>query len=164
MAYDSYKVDFGLVPYGIPVPNEVDRFDEEGKGKIAKVIQDFGVVPDILGICKFYVYVGLGPSQLAKMVSSLTGWDIDGKELLKIGERCFNLLRMFNIREGISKRDDFLPERMLKLPEFGKYSSVENCEIKNYNKMLEECYEARGWNKETGIPYDDKLREVGLKG
>ncbi|MCK4222101.1 MAG: aldehyde ferredoxin oxidoreductase family protein, partial [Dehalococcoidia bacterium] len=73
MAYDSLKLDFGLIPYGLPDPQTVDRFAEEGKGKIAKTLQDFGIVPDILGICKFYIYNGLGPGDLARMLSSLTG-------------------------------------------------------------------------------------------
>lgn len=163
MAYDSYKVDFGLIPYGVPDPNKVDRFAEEGKGKIAKILQDFGTLPDVLGICKFYIYAGLGPAQLADLLSALTGWNIDDKELLKIGEGVYDFQRMFNVREGISKKDDKLPERMLKLPEFGKYSLVKECEIKNYDKMLEECYEARGWNSEEGVPSDDKLRKLGLK-
>lgn len=163
-AYDSgNKCDFGLIPYGVPDPQTVDRFAEEGKGKIAKRLQDFGIVPDIVGICKFYIYNGLGPGELAKLLSLLTGWDIDGEELLNIGERVYNFQRMFNVREGVRKTDDMLPERALKLPEFGKYSSVKECEIKNYNRMLEECYEARGWDLETGIPHADKLSQLGLE-
>ncbi len=152
MAYDSGKNDFGLIPYGIPDPQTVDRFAEEGKGEIAKKLQDWGIIPDILGFCKFHIYNGLGPREVARLVSTLTGWDIDGEELLEIGERVYNLQRVFNVREGIRKKDDMLPERCLKLPEFGKYSSVKECEIKSYDRMLEECYEARGWNKETGVP------------
>ncbi|UCD54339.1 MAG: hypothetical protein JSU76_01250, partial [Dehalococcoidia bacterium] len=53
MAFDSGKNSFGLVPYGVPDPETVDRFDEVGKGRIAKTLQDFGILPDILGICKF---------------------------------------------------------------------------------------------------------------
>lgn len=86
------------------------------------------------------------------MVSTLSGWDIDGEELLDIGECVYNLQRMFNVRGGIRRTDDELPERCLTLPEFGKYSSINECEIKNYDRMLQECYEARGWNKETGVP------------
>ena len=152
MSYDSGKNDFGLLPYGLPEPQTVDRFAEAGKGKIAKKLQDWGIIPDILGICKFYIYNGLGPGELARMLSTLTGWDIDGEELLAVGERIYDLQRRFNVREGIKKTDDMLPERCLKLPEFGKYSSVEECEIRSYDSMLEECYEARGWEKETGIP------------
>ena len=151
-AYDSIKNDFGLIPYGVPDPNEVDRYAENGKGKIAKKLQDFGILPDILGICKFYVYNGLGPLELADMLSLLTGWEIDGEELLKIGGRVYDYQRRFNVREGVRKGDDNLPERVLKLPEFGKYSSIRECEIKDYSKMLEEGYKARGWNLETGAP------------
>ena len=89
------------------------------------------------------------------MLSSLTGWDVDGDELLDVGERVYDLQRMFNVREGVSKMDDMLPERCLKLPEFGEYSSVKECEIRGYEQMLEECYQARGWNLETGMPHID---------
>jgi len=150
--YDSFKNDFGLIPYGIPDPQTVDRFAEEGKGEIVKKLQDFGVLPDILGFCKFYVYVSLGLDELAGMLSALTGWDVGGRELLSVGERVYDLQRMFNTREGIRKTDDMLPERCLKLPEFGDYASVKECEIKNLNRMLEECYQARGWSKEIGVP------------
>jgi len=152
MAYDSLKNDFGLTPYGLTDPQTVDRFAEEGKGKSAKMLQDWGIIPDIVGICKFFIYNGLGPGEVAWLVSTLTGWDIDVKKLLTIGEHVYNLQRMFNVREGIKKSDDMLPERVLKLPEFGKYASIEECEIKDYAGMLEECYVARGWDLETGIP------------
>lgn len=152
VSYDSYKIDFGLIPYGIPDPQSVDRFAEEGKGKIAAMLQNWGIIPDVVGICKFYIFCGLGPGDLARLISSLTGWDIDGEKLLNIGKHIYDFQRMFNVREGIKKKDDMLPERVLKLPEFGKYSSVKECEIKNYNRMLEECYTARGWNLETGAP------------
>jgi len=150
--YDALNNDFGLIPYGLPDPETVDRYAEEGKGEIVKKLQDFGVLPDILGICKFYVFVGVGPGELARMVSALTGWDVDGEELLKVGGRVYDLQRVFNTREGITKADDLLPERCLRLPEFGKYASLKECEIRNLTGMLEDCYEARGWSKETGVP------------
>jgi len=162
MAYDSEKNNFGLIPYSVPDPETLDRFAEEGKGTIAKTLQDFGMLPDILGICKFYIYRGLGLSELAELTSSLTGWGIDEKELLNIGERVFNLQRMFNVREGIGKKDDYIPERVCKLPEFGGYSSVPQCEIKDYQRMLDEYYQARGWSLETGIPTKEKLQQLDL--
>ena len=63
-----------------------------------------------------------------------------------IGERVYNLQRMINVREGIGRVDDQLPERARKMPEFGPYSSVAECEIKNYEQMLDEYYKARGWS------------------
>jgi aldehyde:ferredoxin oxidoreductase len=162
MAFDSLKIDFGLIPYGAPDPKTVDRWAEEGKGKIAKILQDFGILPDILGICKFYVYSGLVLPELSELVSSLTGWDISEQELLDIGERVYNLQRMINVREGIGRKDDQLPERVSKRPEFGPYSKVAECEIQNYEQMLDEYYQARGWSRETGIPTKEKLQQLGL--
>ena len=158
LVYDHVKMDLGLMPYGIPDPHTIDRFSEKGKGSIAKTLQNFEILPDILGFCRFYTYFnGLTVDDLARMTSLLTGWEIDGIELLALGERVFNLQRMFNVREGITKSDDMLPERCLKLPEFGDYSSVKECEIKDQVRMLEDYYEARGWNKETGIPLDREI-------
>jgi aldehyde:ferredoxin oxidoreductase len=162
MAYDAYKIDFGLIPYGLRDPNEVDRYDEDGKGTNSKILHDFGIIPDIVGICKFYIYAGITPDEIADQVSKLTGWNIDGKELLKIGERDYNIQRLFNIKEGITKKDDYLPKRVLTMPEFGKYSDVDNCVIKDYDKMLKEYYLARGWDPDTGIPTKDKLIELSL--
>jgi aldehyde:ferredoxin oxidoreductase len=101
MAYDSLKNDFGLIPYGLTDPQTVDRFAEEGKGKSAKMLQDWGIIPEIVGICKFFIYNGLGPGEVAWLVSTLTGWDIDVKKLLSIGEHVYNLQRMFNVRESM---------------------------------------------------------------
>ena len=153
MAYDSLENDFGLIPYDLADPRSTHRFEEKGKGKAAKILQDFGMLPHILGICKFFVGLGIGLPELAELASSLTGWDISGEELLAVGERVFNLQRRFSIREGLTRADDYLPERVCKMPEFGEYASEPGCEIKDYEQMLAEYYEARGWNKE-GIPLD----------
>ncbi|MGC8757829.1 MAG: aldehyde ferredoxin oxidoreductase family protein [Caldisericaceae bacterium] len=161
MAYDAYKVDFGLIPYGLKDPNDVDRFEEKGKGTASKILHDFGIIPDVIGLCKFYVYAGLTPDDLAKELSALTGWDIDGKELLKIGERIYNLERVFNVREGTTSKDDQLPQRVKNIPEFGKYASVPESAISNYDLMLNEYYESRGWDSQ-GIPTTEKLAELGL--
>ncbi|MVT13968.1 MAG: hypothetical protein GPW19_00415 [Euryarchaeota archaeon] len=48
MAYDAYKVDFGLIPYRLKDPNQVDKYDEEGKGIASKVFHDYGIIPDII--------------------------------------------------------------------------------------------------------------------
>ena len=144
-AYDAFKSDFGLISYGLTDPKNIDRYTEKGKGKETKKLQDWGIIPDIVGICKFYIYCGLDPGDIAKLISSLTGWDMNAEKLLAIGESVYDLQRKFNIREGIQKSDDRLSKRVTKLPEFGKYSKVKECEIKDFDKMLEECYQARGW-------------------
>jgi len=163
MAYDSGKFDFGLVKYGLVDPNTIHRWDEKGKGKSVKILQDGLIVPDILSTCKFFLYAGLTIDNYADMLSALTGWEIDGRELLKVGERVINLQRLFNIREGFNRDDDLIPERIRQRPSFGIYQDEPRCVIKDYEGMLNEYYEARGWDLITGKPSKDKLRELGLE-
>lgn len=163
MAYDSGKFDFGMVKYGLPDPNTVHRWDEKGKGKSVKILQDGLIIPDILSTCKFFMYGGLNIDNYADMLSALTGWEIDGWELLKVGERVTNLQRLFNMREGFGRNDDLIPERVRKIPSFGIYKDEQRCAIKDYEGMLNEYYEARGWDLITGKPSKEKLRELGLE-
>jgi len=162
MAYDSGKFDFGMIPYGVPDPNTVDRWDEKGKGKIVKILQDGLIMPDVLGVCKFFMYAGVTLEQYARLLSSFTGWNLEGKDLVRIGERTNNLQRLFNTREGFSKKDDSIPDRAKQRPLFGAYQDEDRCIIKNYEGMLKEYYEARGWDTETGIPTKEKLMELEL--
>jgi len=162
MAYDSGKMDWGLMKYGVPDPNTIDRWDEKGKGEIVKILQDALILPDILNTCKFFMYAGVHLDHLAELLSAATGWNIDGQELLKVGERVMNLQRLFNIREGFRREDDLLPERMKQKPAFGFYENENRCAIKDFEGMLDEYYVARGWDTETGIPTKEKLLELEL--
>jgi aldehyde:ferredoxin oxidoreductase len=97
------------------------------------------------------------------MLSAMTGWEIDGFELMKIGERVINLQRMFNMREGFDREDDMIHERMKKLPAFGIYKDESRCGISDYEAMLDEYYDARGWDKKTGKPLKEKLAELEIE-
>jgi aldehyde:ferredoxin oxidoreductase len=162
MAYDSGKVDFGLGKYGLKDPDEVPRWEEKGKGKAVKTLQDGGIVPDIVGTCKFYMYLGVTLDDYAEMLNHVTGWSVDGEDLLVAGERANTLQRLFNTRAGLTPEDDRIPERMKAQPDFGNYSGEPDCAIDDYRGMLEEYYEARGWSKETGKPSEEKLDELNL--
>ncbi len=159
LAWDGAKNSFGMVPYGLPDPTTVNNWAEEDKGKAAKLLQDCGMLPDILGTCKFHLYNGIGPADYAVLMTKLTGWDMSAEELLSIGERVFNLQRMFNVREGISRKDDYIPQRILTMPEFGKFASSLECTIKDYEKMLDEYYQARGWSKD-GVPPCSEMQSI----
>ena len=56
-----------------------------------------------------------------------------------------------------------LPDRVLSIPEFGAYKDEGNCVIHDYQALLDEYYEASGWDIETGIPSKEKLQELGLE-
>jgi aldehyde:ferredoxin oxidoreductase len=162
MAWDSGKMDFGLRRYGLPDPESVERWGELDKGKAVRILQDGLILPDVLGICKFFMYAGITIDHLSAMFSALTGRDVDGDTLMKIGERVINLQRLFNYREGFTKKDDMLPARVMSLPVMGKYESEPDCAIKNFEQMLSEYYESRGWDPETGLPDETKLINLKL--
>ncbi|MCJ7716097.1 MAG: aldehyde ferredoxin oxidoreductase C-terminal domain-containing protein, partial [Anaerolineales bacterium] len=130
--------------------------------RIVKLLQDGMVLPDILNTCKFFMYAGITLENLAELLSASTGWDIKGRDLLEVGERVINLQRLFNMREGLSRKDDQLPERIKSKPDFGFYEKEERCEIKDLEGMLDEYYETRKWDIYTGRPSKEKLKEIGL--
>ena len=119
-------------------------------------------MPDVLGVCKFFMYAGVTLDQYAKLLSSFTGWNLKGKDLVRIGERTSNLQRLFNTREGFSKKDDSIPDRAKQRPLFGAYQDEDRCVVKDYKGMLDEYYKARGWDIETGIPTKEKLLELKI--
>jgi len=162
MSYDRGKMSWGMMEYGLKDPDDVDRWEEDGKGKAVKLLQDGLILPDILGTCKFMMYAGITPRHWNNILCAITGWDMSSSELLKVGERVANLQRMFNVREGFTREQDQLPDRILELPEFGKYKDEPDCVISDINKMLNEYYAARDWDKISGRPTNAKLEELGI--
>ncbi len=96
---------------------------------------------------------------ISQWIKLTTGWkDYSTEELRETGERVFNLQRMYNVRLGISRKDDTLPPRL------GVWTRKEGFNMgnmANLGKMLDEYYILRGWN-EYGIPTEKKLGELGL--
>jgi len=120
------------------------------------------ILPDILSTCKFMMYAGVTLNHWSELLAGLTGWEITGKELLMVGERVNNLQRIFNIREGFSRENDYLPKRVMAIPQFGDYQNQPKCVITDFDAMLDEYYETRGWETSTGIPTPCKIEELGL--
>jgi len=67
------------------------------------------------------------------------------------------------MREGFGRNDDLLPERVKKIPSFGIYKDEPRCAINDFEGMLDEYYEERGWDLTTGKPSNEKLRELELE-
>ena len=143
----------------------MSRLQFEGKPYVIKITQDyFGTLADSLGICKFPMnaWRPYTPTRVAEAVNLVTGWDASLAELLTTGERIYNLCRLFNVREGISRKDDTLPVRLADpLPEGG--SAGHSVTREDLGRMLDEYYKLRGWD-ENGIPTDGTLRRLGLGG
>jgi aldehyde:ferredoxin oxidoreductase len=138
-----------------------DRQSPELKGELVKWLFDTRAVLNCLETCVFTnrgkLYVDFRP--YAKAVTAATGEEYSYQDLWRAGERIINLERAFNVREGARRKDDTLPKRFLTepIPEGGSKGQVVPLD-----QMLDDYYGARGWDKETGIPTQKKLQELGL--
>jgi len=139
------------------------RLEEKGKGKLHKWYEDLRAFQNTLEICQFacapmdYDWTGA----LARMYTAVTGNSMSADEVLSVGERITNLDRAFNIREGLTRKDDSLPERFLKEPLTAGQSKGH---VVDLDLMLDEYYGARGWDKASGFPSRKKLEQLGLDG
>jgi aldehyde:ferredoxin oxidoreductase len=145
------------------LPEIVDGIQTKYKAMVVKDGEEFGTVIDSTGICKFGTFFppALYWDRIATALSLTTGFDIDVPKLKTIGERIVNLQRMFNVREGISRKDDNQPRRLLeeKSPSPGRaYGHVVYLKA-----MLDDYYQLRGWDTTTGIPSDSKLSRLSLQ-
>ena len=138
----------------------IDPLETEFKAELVKTDQDWFSVINSLGICLFSTFA-LGHNQVTDLVYSLTGLDSfsNANKLLLLGERINNLVRLFNIREGVTNVDDSLPPRLLK-------ESLQSGPAKDVTvpikEMLDQYYLIRGWDK-SGVPTKSKLNQLRLK-
>ncbi|HSC41402.1 MAG TPA: aldehyde ferredoxin oxidoreductase family protein [Candidatus Binatia bacterium] len=150
----AYEADFS---------GEVDRFSiDSRRGSLVAESENFAATLDSLIVCKFLrkcfsdYY-----EEAAEVLSKVTGWDYTGAELKRAGERIHNLKKLFNIREGWSSDDDWLPERLLSeaLPTgVGAGVRLSPDELR---QMIRSYYQARGWDDQGYIP-ESRLVELKL--
>ncbi len=137
-------------------PVLVDRDSTEGKADLVILFQNLSAAMDSMVVCRFTNFAWT-VDDYADMLAAGTGLPIDGKELLRIGSRIWNLERLFNNREGFTKKDDLLPPRFsTPLPDGGSRKRVSHSE-----EMLPEYYSLRGWDKE-GNPTPKLLKELNI--
>jgi len=151
--------------YGLDLKGTVDRFKaEKGRSKLVIDLENLYTIIDSLIVCKFSrgtYYEGF--KDLAKYYTLVTGIEMTPEELELTGERINNLGRLFNIREGFTRKDDHLPPKVMSTPipddtvSKGSYITQEELDL-----MLDDYYAARGWTKE-GVPTLEKLKDLGLE-
>jgi aldehyde:ferredoxin oxidoreductase len=146
-----------LGPEVLALPRLIDRFANQGKAGIVANHQNTSAVIDSLVLCKF-TNLAVSVEFFARLLSAVSGLDFSADDLMKVGERTWNLERLYNLREGFSKADDTLPKRMLAEPVAEGPSQGHTVRLTG---MLEEYYQFRGWD-ENGVPKEAKLRELGL--
>jgi aldehyde:ferredoxin oxidoreductase len=126
--------------------------------EVVKNFEDAFGIFDAIGACKFMGMV-LTSEDWASLMSKLLGYDYTVEDFKKTGERIYNLARIYNIREGLTRADDTLPARLLEDP---LPDGPAKGQVVNLDPLLDAYYDYRGWDKD-GIPTPDKLRELGLE-
>lgn len=144
-------------PEILGVPEKLDRLALDGKPAYAKVFHDLTAVIDSMGLCIFTTF-GLGLNDYTEMYNAVCGNIYTPETLLEAGDRIWTLEKIFNIKAGIDKSQDTLPERLLKDP---IVDGPTKGEVHELDVLLPEYYSVRGWD-ENGVPTEETLKKLGL--
>jgi len=160
---DMYlRPELGLKAESLPERTLLDY--GPSKAKIAKIQADLWSMCNSLVVCVFDIYPGGGieHTTLLGILNAATGWNMTMEEYMQVGERAINLTRSFNAREGLTRRDDQLPKRLMEpLPDGLFAGKAFTQEI--LDTLLDNYYEFRGWDKKTGLPTRARLETIDLK-
>lgn len=146
-------------PEALGVPKMVNRFSVSGKAGLVITQQNINAAIDSLIMCHF-INLAVSEEYFARILSAVTGVDYQTQDLHQIGERIWNLERLYNLRAGLEAPFDTLPPRLLEEPVTDGPARGRTVELK---PMLEEYYRYRGWD-ESGRPLAHKLQELALEG
>jgi aldehyde:ferredoxin oxidoreductase len=144
-----------ISPEVLGLPVKMDPFTDDGKASMTMAFQDLTAVIDAAGICLF---TSLAPLGAADYIAAVTGMPVGEKEVMQIGERIWNVQRLFNMKEGYTKADDTLPDRLLKEP---LQEGDPKGRVWNREPLLDQYYAQRGWDAQ-GVPTLAKLKELSL--
>jgi aldehyde:ferredoxin oxidoreductase len=150
--------ELGILIPEIGYRKQSEKFSMKGKAELTMMFQNYGVLVDSLVVCNMMSLNGLSVTETLEALNLITGWDFDISRLMEVGERGFNLQRMINIRDGISRADDRLPRRVF---EPAKEGPRRGRKPLLFEEALEEYYSMRDWTKE-GRPSHNKLQALGL--
>jgi aldehyde:ferredoxin oxidoreductase len=146
-------------PIGAEITGQIDMDAYQGKAALVKEIQDRVNAIFTLVSCRFHEFV-TPPEAYPPLLGAATGREISPEEFLRVGERIWNLERLYNLGAGFSRTDDRLPERCFQ-PIQGETSEGAVMDREQFEQMLDEYYSLRGWDAE-GRPTRSKLEELGI--
>lgn len=146
-------------PVAADAYGSMDPWSPEGKAAICVEDQTRTSVKWSFIFCDFY---SVNFANMAKYYTALTGIESSEEHMREVGRRIWNLTRAFNVREGFSRKDDTLPERMEKEPLPSGKTKGKNVPRADFEKMLDEYYKLWGWDNQ-GRPTKETLVAVGLK-
>jgi aldehyde:ferredoxin oxidoreductase len=160
--YESYANR--LTAMGLTKPQKPQSLGP-GKVEFARQTQYFYNMMNSVTVCQFAcgpAWQLYGPQDVVKMVQTVTGWDVTLEELQTVGERCVNMQRVFNAREGINRNQDTLPEKFFTRGLTGGPTDGWTLDRNQFEAALAEYYRQSGWDAEKGIPTGETLERLGL--
>ena len=140
-----------VAPEIIGKPKLIHRLSPEGKAGLVVIFQNLNAAMDSLVLCKFTGFA-MTEVEYAKLLSAATGVNYRGEDILRIGDRIYNMERWFNVQAGFTGSDDTLPEKAF----MGEHALSRGV----FDKMLSEYYEFREWD--NGIPTKKKLKNLKI--
>lgn len=143
----------------LKVHEDLDSWATDGKPEMVKQYQDTTAVMDSLGLCNWPL-MGLKFNNFVPMINACLGTSYKADDLLMIGERIWNMERLFNIKAGVDPTHDALPERFFKEP---VSEGPAKGQVSKLHEMLGQYYNLRGWT-EAGKPHPETLKALGLEG
>ncbi len=145
-----------ISPEVLGLPEALERTTVENKATWTKIFQDLTAVIDSSGMCLFTSFA-LGADSYAALINAATGTNHDVTSILEVGERIYNLERMYNKAAGMQSGDDTLPKRLLEEPIVNGPSKGQ---LSKLGEMLPQYYEARGWV--DAFPTEATIEKLGL--
>lgn len=145
-----------ISPEVLGLPQPLDRFATDDKAVWTKIFQDLTAVIDSSGMCLFTSFA-LGAPEYAALLNAATGTNHTVDQLLEVGERIYNIERLFNKAAGMKAEDDTLPKRILNEP---IPDGPSKGEVSKLNITLPQYYAARGWV--NAFPTDETLKRLDL--
>ncbi len=140
---------------------KIDALSPKNKAGMVIDLQNYAAGTDTLVKCDFGSF-GISDAVYAQMLSAATGQDVDPAVFVETGERIWNLIRCFNLDNGIGHSDDTLPSRFVKEPLPDGPAKGHRISHKDMGTMKQDYYNLRGWDK-NGIPLKETLDRLRLK-
>jgi aldehyde:ferredoxin oxidoreductase len=151
-------------------PKVADFYSLEGKGAMICWSENLNNLADMMGVCKFAYYrsrdflqlVNRGIRLITMAYNAVTGLDLSEEEVFRAGERVTAVERSYNFREGMRRKDDYPNERLFREPIRKGPSDGRHLSYEDYDTVLDNYYEARGCDRDTGRMLEEKLRKLDL--
>jgi len=166
-AIDMYGLPEELLKEVYEGPVSSDYTSYEGKSRMIWWQELLYAVTDSIGTCKFQtVFCAVHApkwDEFSKLIRLATGMEFSKAQLMETGERIYTLERLFNLREGFTRRDDIIPERYFKEPTpiglpIAKGKKIDR---KRFKRMLDEYYALHNWDRD-GVPKKETLERLRL--